>query len=35
MRRIPREFRFHVIFGLLMIAALLGSPFLGYNLGPN
>ena len=35
MRRIPAEFRFHIVFALLMIAAVLGSPLLGYFLGPH
>lgn len=35
MRRVPVEFRFHVVFSCLMAGAVLGSPLLGYFLGPN
>lgn len=35
MRRIPDEFRLHIVFALLMLAAVLGSPLLGYLLGPT
>ncbi len=35
MRRIPAEFRFHVVFAAAMLGALIGSPALGYFLGPH